>query len=153
MPAAEVQTQGGEVQGLCLEIDFGLTYRPTTSSSNDTHPLVIYSIHYTCRINMYIIQTSVCGDLWPLSLLIPLYGPPSGGHVTLVPTGLPAIRPSRAPSPRYPHSLTTWVSISVLKTRNKGAFEQSLNVCEFGKKGCFYSLEFAELRIRGGFPH
>ena len=53
--------------------------------------------------------------------------------------------------PRYPHSLTVWVRISVLKTRNKGGFEQSLNVCEFGKKGCFYSLEFAELRIRGGF--
>ena len=45
----------------------------------------------------------------------------------------------RAFSSRYPHSLTTWVCISVLK--------------KFGeKKGCFYSLEFAELRIRGGFP-
>ena len=35
------------------------------------------------------------------------------------------------------------------KTRNKGGLEQSLNVCEFEKKGC---LEFAEMRIRGGFP-
>ena len=39
--------------------------------------------------------------------------------------------------PRYPHSLATWVRISVLKTRNKGCFEQRLNVSEFGKKGVF----------------
>ena len=32
-----------------------------------------------------------------------------------------------------------------------GGGEQSLNVREFGKNGCFYSLEFTELRIRGVF--
>ena len=66
-------------------------------------------------------------------------------------TAFSIIMQTKALVPRYPHSLTTWVRISVLKTRNYGGFEQSLNVCEFGKKGCFYSLEFAELRIRGGF--
>ena len=50
-------------------------------------------------------------------------------------------------SARYPHSLTAWVRISV-----RGGFEQSWNVREFGQKGCFYSLEFAKLRIRGVFP-
>ena len=40
-------------------------------------------------------------------------------------------------NPRYPHSLTTWVRISVLKTRNWGGFKQSLNFREFGKKGVF----------------
>ena len=38
------------------------------------------------------------------------------------------------------------------KNAKLGGFEQSLNVREVGKKGCFYSLEFAQLRVRGGFP-